>query len=64
MLTRYIPRGGATVLDLNVGGGRHLYYLPEEISKVVALNPSSDSQLLRAQGEGNICSIILSAAPC
>ncbi|GBG82295.1 hypothetical protein CBR_g34579 [Chara braunii] len=49
MLARHVPRGGARVLDLNVAGGKNLYYLPKDVVQVIAVNPKASRQLLDNQ---------------
>lgn len=51
MLGRHVPRGGSRVVDLNLGGGRNLYYLPKDVLQVIALNPKGSSQVLENQGQ-------------
>lgn len=50
VLTRYVPRNAAKVLDLNVASGRHLFYLPDSVREVVAFSPSLEPKLVKAQG--------------
>lgn len=51
MIGRHVPRGGARVVDLNVGGGRNLYYLPKDVIQVIAVNPKGSPQVLENQGQ-------------
>lgn len=51
MLGRHVPRGGSRVVDLNLGGGRNLYYLPKDVLQVIALNPKGSPQVLENQGQ-------------
>lgn len=38
MLGKYVPRGGCTVLDMDIHEGRNLYYYPSDVAKVVAVS--------------------------
>lgn len=49
MLGRHVPRGGARVVDLNIGPGRNLYYLPKDVIQVIAIDPKGSQQLLQNQ---------------
>eukprot|EP00850_Spirogloea_muscicola_P004775 SM000021S06408 [mRNA] locus=s21:27087:28580:- [translate_table: standard] len=49
MLGRHVPRGGARVLDLNVDGGKNLFYYPKDTVQVLAVNPRTGAQLLDNQ---------------
>eukprot|EP00850_Spirogloea_muscicola_P001818 SM000007S20778 [mRNA] locus=s7:165211:166723:- [translate_table: standard] len=49
MLGRHVPRGGARVLDLNVDGGKNLFYYPKDTVQVLAVNPRTGAQLLENQ---------------
>eukprot|EP00271_Cylindrocystis_brebissonii_P010970 TRINITY_DN27547_c0_g1_i1.p1 TRINITY_DN27547_c0_g1~~TRINITY_DN27547_c0_g1_i1.p1 ORF type:complete len:342 (+),score=51.26 TRINITY_DN27547_c0_g1_i1:44-1027(+) len=46
MLGRHVPRGGARVLDLNLGGGKNLYYVPKDVIQVVGVRPQGKNPLM------------------
>eukprot|EP00897_Mesotaenium_endlicherianum_P006482 jgi/Mesen1/5862/ME000298S05136 len=51
MLGRHVPRGGSTVVDFNVAGGKNLYYLPKDTVKVIAVGFKGTRQVVENQGE-------------
>ncbi|GJP30901.1 hypothetical protein CLOM_g7305 [Closterium sp. NIES-68] len=46
---RHVPRGGAVVLDFRAGSGRNLYYLPDDVGKLLAMRPDVQPSLLKQQ---------------
>lgn len=46
MLTRHVPRGGAEVLEIGIGGGKNLYYYPSDVVQVTGVDPNVNQNLL------------------
>ncbi|KAK3268065.1 hypothetical protein CYMTET_23410 [Cymbomonas tetramitiformis] len=46
MLTRHVPRGGAEVLEIGIGGGKNLYYYPSDVVQVTGVDPDVNENLL------------------
>ncbi|CAI7891297.1 unnamed protein product [Closterium sp. NIES-53] len=46
---RHVPRGGAVVLDFRAGSGRNIYYLPDDVDKLLAMQSDVQPSLLKQQ---------------
>ena len=64
LIGNHVPRGvNATCLELGIGGGRNLYYYPNDIKGVIGVDSKSNPELLQKTAEKCFQSVQLIESP-